>query len=343
VLSVPLPFLAGLVFALTLYRNLKGVEAPGSHRYFFAFLILYALQGVIVGLHFGYGVKALAPVQPVTAAMMPPLAFLAFRALMDERLERPWLHILPPLAAAVAVGFFRDLVDPLLLVIFFGYGIALWRLTLSGGADVMAQASLPRMGPALRAARLTAGLMLFFAVSDAALAVYTDIHGSGHVPLAVTIMNLAAIAAVIVYYFLPDFSPAKSLSASSPVEPTEEDGGALSRIKAALEDGELYRSEDLSLAKLARKAKLPAREVSAVINRATGLNVSQFVNDRRVAEACRLLGETERTVIQIMLDVGFSTKSNFNREFRRATGMSPKQWRGEARAAQDGGGKKTRA
>ncbi len=342
-LSVPLPFLAGLVFALTLYRNLKGVEAPGSHRYFFAFLILYALQGVIVGLHFGYGVKALAPVQPVTAAMMPPLAFLAFRALMDERLERPWLHILPPLAAGVAVGFFRDLVDPLLLVIFFGYGIALWRLTLSGGADVMAQASLPRMGPALRAARLTAGLMLFFAVSDAALAVYTDIHGSGHVPLAVTIMNLAAIAAVIVYYFLPDFSPAKALSASSPVEPTEEDGGALSRIKAALEDGELYRSEDLSLAKLARKAKLPAREVSAVINRATGLNVSQFVNDRRVAEACRLLGETERTVIQIMLDVGFSTKSNFNREFRRATGMSPKQWRGEARAAQDGGGKKTRA
>lgn len=342
-LSVPLPFLAGLVFALTLYRNLKGVEAPGSHRYFFAFLILYALQGVIVGLHFGYGVKALAPVQPVTAAMMPPLAFLAFRALMDERLERPWLHILPPLAAAVAVGFFRDLVDPLLLVIFFGYGVALWRLTLSGGADVMAQASLPRMGPALRAARLTAGLMLFFAVSDAALAVYTDIHGSGHVPLAVTIMNLAAIAAVIVYYFLPDFSPAKSLSASSAVEPTEEDGGALSRIKAALEDGELYRSEDLSLAKLARKAKLPAREVSAVINRATGLNVSQFVNDRRVAEACRLLGETERTVIQIMLDVGFSTKSNFNREFRRATGMSPKQWRGEARAAQDGGGKKTRA
>lgn len=342
-LSVPLPFLAGLVFALTLYRNLKGVETPGSYRYFFAFLILYALQGVIVGLHFGYGVKALAPVQPVTAAMMPPLAFLAFRALMDEHLERPWLHILPPLAAAIAVGFVRDLVDPLLLVIFFGYGVALWRLTLSGGTDVMAQASLPRMGPALRAARLTAGLMLFFAVSDAALAVYTDIHGSGHVPLAVTIMNLAAIAAVIVYYFLPDFSPAKPVSASSLVEPTEEDGGALSRIKAALEDGELYRSEDLSLAKLARKAKLPAREVSAVINRATGLNVSQFVNDRRVVEACRLLGETERTVIQVMLDSGFSTKSNFNREFRRVTGMSPKQWRGKARAAQDDGRKKTRA
>nr|WP_250809267.1 AraC family transcriptional regulator [Neorhizobium tomejilense] len=110
-----------------------------------------------------------------------------------------------------------------------------------------------------------------------------------------------------------------------------------------MEEGELYRSEDLSLARLARKARLPAREVSAAINRVTGLNVSQFVNDRRVAEACRLLRETERTVIQIMLDVGFSTKSNFNREFRRVTGTNPKQWRAEARAAQDAGARKTSA
>lgn len=341
-LSVPLPFLAGLVFALTLYRSLKGVETSGSRRYFFAFLILYALQGVIVGLHFGYGVKALAPIQPITAALMPPLAFLAFRALVDERLEQPWLHVLPPLATGLAVGFLRDLVDPLLLVIFFGYGIALWRLTLSDGADVMAQASLPRMRPALRAARLTAGLMLFFAISDASLAVYTNIYGSGDVPLAVTIMNLAAIAAVIVYYFSPDFSSAKPAAASPSIEPTQEDKAALSRIEAALEEGELYKSENLSLAKLSRKARLPAREASAVINRATGLNVSQFVNDRRIAEACRFLRETERTVIQVMLDVGFSTKSNFNREFRRVTGMSPKQWRTEARAAQDGGAIKTR-
>ncbi|WP_254701428.1 helix-turn-helix domain-containing protein [Neorhizobium galegae] len=206
----------------------------------------------------------------------------------------------------------------------------------------MAEASLQRVRPALRAARLTAGLMLFFALSDAALAVYTNIYGARDVPLAVTIMNLAAMAAVIVYYFSPDFSSAKPTAASPSVEPTEEDKIALSRIEAALEEGELYRSEDLSLAKLSRKARLPAREVSAAINRVTGLNVSQFVNDRRIAEACRLLRETERTVIQVMLDVGFSTKSNFNREFRRVTGMSPKQWRAEARAAQDGGAIKTR-
>ncbi|MCJ9671023.1 MULTISPECIES: AraC family transcriptional regulator [unclassified Neorhizobium] len=341
-LSVPLPFLAGLVFALTLYRSLKGVELPGTRRYFYAFLVLYAFQGVGVGLRFGYGVDGLVPFLPITASIMPPLAFLAFRGLTAKPLEQPWLHAVVPCVVAVAVGFFRDLVDPLLLVIFFGYGVALYRQTVSGGDDVMAEASLQRVRPALRAARLTAGLMLFFAISDAALAVYTNIYGARDVPVAVTIMNLTAMAVVIAYYFSPDFSSAKPTAASPSVEPTEEDKVALSRIEAALEEGELYKSEDLSLAKLSRKARLPAREASAVINRARGLNVSQFVNDRRIAEACRLLRETERTVIQVMLDVGFSTKSNFNREFRRVTGMSPKQWRAEARAAQDGGAIKTR-
>ncbi len=72
---------------------------------------------------------------------------------------------------------------------------------------------------------------------------------------------------------------------------------------------------------------MPARDVSSVINRATGLNVSQFVNNRRIGEACRLLEETDKPLTTVMFDCGFSTKSNFNREFRRVTGTSPSQWR----------------
>lgn len=78
---------------------------------------------------------------------------------------------------------------------------------------------------------------------------------------------------------------------------------------------------------------MPAREVSAVINRASGLNVSQYVNNRRIAEACRLLEETEHPLTTVMFDCGFATKSNFNREFRRVTGTSPSQWRAERRKA----------
>jgi AraC-like DNA-binding protein len=347
VLSVPLPFLAGLAFALTIYDSMKGVDAPGTRRYFHAFLLLYALQGVGVGLRFGYGVESLNLVLPITAALMPPLAFLAFRGLTGKSVERPWLHLTPALAVAMASTFYRNLIDVLLLLIFFGYGLAVWGLTLSNTGDtrgeVMAEASLQRMRPALRAARLTAGLMLFFAVSDAALAAYTSYAGPGDVPLVVTIMNLAAIAAVTGYYFAPQ-SPTPSSAAEAPAPvPSEADNEIVARVEAAIEEGELYRIEDLSLAKLARKAGLPAREVSTAINRTTGLNVSQFVNNRRISEACRLLREGNITVTQAMLDAGFSTKSNFNREFRRVMGKSPAQYRTENRPAHRTGTMKSRA
>ena len=44
------------------------------------------------------------------------------------------------------------------------------------------------------------------------------------------------------------------------------------------------------------------------------------------------IGQTG-SVTDVMFNVGFQTKSNFNREFRRVSGMTPVQWRGEAESA----------
>jgi AraC-like DNA-binding protein len=63
------------------------------------------------------------------------------------------------------------------------------------------------------------------------------------------------------------------------------------------------------------------------VNTVVGQNVSQYVNSFRIAEACDLLENTEKSITEIMFDVGFQTKSNFNREFRRITDMTPKDWR----------------
>lgn len=330
-LAIPLPFIAGLIFVLVLHHSLKGVEAPGSRRYFVAFLVLYALQGVVVGLHFGYGVRQLAPIQPITASVMPPLAYLAFRGLTDAKLPKPWIHLWAPVCLTLSIAFLQILVDPLLLVIFLFYGFALWRLTSASGAEVMAEASLQRMRPALRAARLTAILMFFFALSDVAVAIYAGFAGAEGVPFAVAIMNIVALAATAIYYVLPQPDRADA-AARTPVLPDPEDEAIVKQVAMVLDEAELYRDENLSLAKISRKAKIPARDLSAAINRATGLNVSQFVNNRRIDEACRLLDETKQSATSIMLDVGLSTKSNFNREFRRVTGMSPRQWRARRKA-----------
>jgi Helix-turn-helix domain len=49
------------------------------------------------------------------------------------------------------------------------------------------------------------------------------------------------------------------------------------------------------------------------------------LNEFCVGDACQRLAETARSIVQIMFEVGFLTRSNFNREFRRATGKSPQR------------------
>ena len=101
----------------------------------------------------------------------------------------------------------------------------------------------------------------------------------------------------------------------------------LLQIKAYLDSNPLYLDPDLNLTKLARKIGIPPRQVSTAINQQTGLSVSQFINELRINVASRLLLETDQTVTKILLESGFNTKSNFNREFKHKTGMSPSQWR----------------
>ena len=85
-------------------------------------------------------------------------------------------------------------------------------------------------------------------------------------------------------------------------------------------------TQPLTLDRLSRRMGVPAKQLSAAINRTTGANVSRYVNGFRVEKACECLLSGE-AVTAAMLSSGFNTRSNFNREFRRITGKSPRDWR----------------
>ena len=102
-------------------------------------------------------------------------------------------------------------------------------------------------------------------------------------------------------------------------------------IDAAMRERGLFRDPELNLGKLSRRLGLPARQVSNAINRQFGISVSQYVNGYRVQSACELLAAGDEPVGAVMFEVGFLTKSNFNREFLRVTGKSPTAWRNSRR------------
>lgn len=85
--------------------------------------------------------------------------------------------------------------------------------------------------------------------------------------------------------------------------------------------------DEFSLAGLARTAELSEYHFSRMFKRATGFSPSQYFIGLRMARARQLLIETQRSVIDIGLEVGYSSPSHFSQVFRREVGVTPSAYR----------------
>ena len=87
-------------------------------------------------------------------------------------------------------------------------------------------------------------------------------------------------------------------------------------------------AEDLTLQALAREAGYSLFHLAHLFKRDTGLSVKQYILQRRIAEARRILLEQPAlTVDAVALQVGFSDFALFNRSFKRLTGQPPTLYR----------------
>lgn len=86
--------------------------------------------------------------------------------------------------------------------------------------------------------------------------------------------------------------------------------------------------KEFSLSQLAREADMSVSHFSRLFKKATSFSPSQYFIQLRIQEAQRLLRETDRSVIDVGLDVGYSSPSHFAQVFRRTVGVSPTEYRG---------------
>jgi AraC family transcriptional activator of pobA len=89
-------------------------------------------------------------------------------------------------------------------------------------------------------------------------------------------------------------------------------------------------AETLSLQDVARAVSLSPGHVTTMVRRRTGRTVQDWIVDRRMVEARRLLAGSTLTMAQIGRRVGYSDAGYFTRVFRRVHGVTPTHWR-EAR------------
>lgn len=95
--------------------------------------------------------------------------------------------------------------------------------------------------------------------------------------------------------------------------------------------------ENINREELANVAFITPNYLSKRFCSETGMSLREYINERRVEEAKRLLLSTTKTVSEIACEVGFENISYFSTVFHKFTGVSPINWRETAGGTRQGG------
>ena len=86
-------------------------------------------------------------------------------------------------------------------------------------------------------------------------------------------------------------------------------------------------SSDLSLSTLASAQNVSSGYLSTIFKKETGKTVSEYIRDKRIKAAQKLLSTTHLQVQTIALHCGIMDVQYFTKLFKKTTGMTPKEYR----------------
>jgi AraC-like DNA-binding protein len=325
-LSIPLPF---IVSGILIFLFVRLVQNRVRDGWFLLFIGACALQSALVGLRWSFDLDWARFVLPVLGACLPPIAWGAFAALRGRNVHL--LNAAWPVVILLSRWLSPLAIDPLLIGEFLLYAVLIFRLDFPDG--VLTRVRIGDEWTVTQARNGVAALLAFSAVVDTIVA-FGMASGHGAIATSAVAAMMSIMLAGLAALFLAraggtvpaDVTEPVPQAASMPAANTEEDETILAAVDSLLEEG-LYRDYDLTLQRLARRVRIPARKISEAINRRRRQTVTDLVNGYRVREAMRLLRETELPVTQVMLESGFQTKSNFNRAFMDIAGQTPSEYR----------------
>jgi len=332
--ALPIAWLVSVPMALCAYAIAWNARIPGRSRLFLcAFFVCLVFVTVFLGMRVSFDWIWPARAQPFVAVLAAPSAYLGFAALTRDDGPR-WRRTLLRNGGLVAIALLGMAApipvsaDLFILAVNCIYLVRLAGLSRRGPDDFL---SVPPYAVGLWRSAISAttaliGLMivadgLVFAISLVAgdprlLTLLTGVSGL----FAGFVFVVAMVGVPLILRGSPQADPERAT-------PSDADRALIRRLDGILKDKELFRDGNLTLARIARRLSVPARDLSGAINRVTEENFSRFINGYRIAYARRALLETDLPVTEVMFEAGFVSKSNFNTEFRRVTGVTPSQFR----------------
>lgn len=116
---------------------------------------------------------------------------------------------------------------------------------------------------------------------------------------------------------------------SSPAVDDEKNKQILA-LKEFMIEKEPYLDSSLTILDLAEQLKMPVKDLSALINLYMNKHFFDFINEYRIEKAKEILKDPlqkELTILEILYQVGFNSKSSFSTSFKKYTGTTPTDFR----------------
>jgi len=104
----------------------------------------------------------------------------------------------------------------------------------------------------------------------------------------------------------------------------------ISTLKQYMAEKEPFLDPSLTIQELSNQINTPVRDLSVLINHHMDQHFFDFVNEYRIQKAMNILkdhSKKELTVLEILYEVGFNSKSSFNTSFKKYTNLTPTAYR----------------
>jgi AraC-like DNA-binding protein len=307
-----------------------------------AFLLI-SVSSALLGVHLIHDIALLLRIRGALALVIIPCLYLYFVAAgtQGHALPKttPWhgLWLLGSLGAmATNMAFLLDYILIAELIFYIAALALIWRdrdrafanLKEDGGKTVW-----------------WLGIIIVFLSISMVLEIFilVDLSGGGllqaSMPLLLSLLSLVVLVSISLigalgrpslfehlYSLAVDSRLNGSPSDQSPPDPEERE--LVDRALELLGDPDVLADPSLTITRLSRKLGVPARQLSRAINRVRRCSFSDLLNDQRI-QLCKtiMLDDPGRPLLDVMLDAGYASKSNFYTQFVRRTGVAPAAFR----------------
>jgi AraC-like DNA-binding protein len=104
----------------------------------------------------------------------------------------------------------------------------------------------------------------------------------------------------------------------------------LSKLQQFMIAEKPFLNPSLTIQDISNTIQIPTRELSILINHQLDQHFYDFVNSYRIEHAMEILKDDTKskvTILEILYEVGFNSKSSFNTAFKKYTGSTPTDYR----------------